>query len=197
MATFGRISIVVASTGMLAILAGCFSHKGSKPTPASSVAAAEPSAAASAPAGAPIATTSPGSFQGGFQGIECGSAPGPDMKLINTKGDVSFYVRPKDPKHIDRGLLKAETYRYYRNQFEGVLLETTGAANSSEMLDHFERIIGPGTQSPSQPTKFVWSDRNLQVIFEQDPRSGDASTVVGCNIVEQQHKADLMAQGNH
>jgi hypothetical protein len=174
--------ITVVTIG-LAGATGCASRNASAPAPAE----------APAP---PLAATPPRTaYQGGFQGIGCGSPPSSDMKLVRTEGDIKFYTRQGEPLGVGRAQLKQPTlYRFYKDQFEGALLETSGAQNDLAMLGYFQSIIGAGKVDDPATNRHVWADSSLVVIYEQ-PASApqNASIVVGCRGVQLKHQADILA----
>jgi hypothetical protein len=138
--------LIVALLGFCGAWSGCSSHK--EPAPASASSAPPQVFANGTPAPPPIVVPA----QGGFGGIACGAPPLPAMKLLRATGDVTFYARPSDPMQIANGQLSGETYRFYRNQFEGVQLQTNNAASSTALLVHMRRLIGPGKlENPNGP----------------------------------------------
>jgi hypothetical protein len=166
---------------VLAGAAGCASHN----TP--------PPAAAEAPA--PSVNPPATAYQGGFQGIGCGSPPSNDMKLARTEGDIKFYTRQGEPLGVGQAHLKQATlYRFWQNQFEGAMLQTSGAQNDLAMLGYFQNIVGPGKLEDPTTNRRVWADSSLIVVYEQVPdATHDASVVVGCRAVQEKHKAAMMA----
>jgi hypothetical protein len=89
--------------------------------------------------------------------------------------------------------LASETYRFYKGEFEGALVEANGADNSRALLVHMRRMIGPGKlENPIGPV-YSWTDSNLDVIYERAPGAADSSLVVGCRQVQARHQADLAA----
>ena len=178
-----RVSLWISLGAIvLAGAAGCASHN----TPA-------PAAEAAAPA--PAVNPPPTAYQGGFQGIGCGSPPSADMKLTRTDGDIKFYTRQNEPLGVGRAHLKQATvYRFWRGQFEGAMLQTSGAQNDLAMLGYFQSIIGPGKLEDPAANRRVWADSSLVVVYEQVPdATHDASVVVGCRAVQEKHKAAMMA----
>jgi hypothetical protein len=177
-----RVSLwIFLGTIVLAGAAGCASHN----TPAPE--------AASAPA--PAVNPPPTAYEGGFQGIGCGSPPSTDMKLARTEGDIKFYTRPTEPLGVGNAHLKQATlYRFWRGQFEGAMMQTSGPQNDLAMLTYFQSIVGPGKLENAASNRRVWTDSSLVVVYEQVPdATQDASVVVGCRAVQEKHKAALMA----
>jgi hypothetical protein len=167
-------AIVLAST------AGCSSHNAPPP---------------SSEAPAPTVNPPPTAYEGGFQGIGCGSPPSTDLKLARTEGDLKFYTRQGEPLGIGRARLKQPTlYRFWQNQFEGAMLQTSGAQNDLAMLSYFQGIIGPGKLENPTANRRIWADSSLVVVYEQIPdATRDASVIVGCRAVQEKHKAAMMA----
>jgi hypothetical protein len=176
-----RFSLWITLAAIALAGAGCASHNAPSPS------------VAEAPA--PTVTPPPTAYQGGFQGIGCGSPPSTDMKLTRTDGDIKFYTRQGEPLGIGRAHLKQPTlYRFWQNQFEGAMLQTSGPKNDSAMLTYFQSIIGPGKLENAASNRRVWADSSLVVIYEQVPdATQDASIVVGCRAVQEKHKAAIMA----
>jgi hypothetical protein len=171
---------------MLTGAAGCASHNATPP-------------AAEAAAPAPAVNPPPAAYQGGFQGIGCGSPPSADMKLVRTAGDIKFYTRQGEPLGVGSAHLKQPTlYRFWQDQFEGAMLQTSGPQNNLAMLGYFQSIIGPGKLQDPAANRRVWSDSSLVVIYEQIPdATQDASVVVGCRAVQQKHQAAVTASQGH
>jgi len=146
-----------------------------------------------APAALPFAPPS----QGGFGGIACGAPPEPNMKLVRTAGDVTFYTRPSDPTQLPGGQLSGETYRFYNNQFEGAMLQTSDANSSAALLVHMRNVVGPGQLiSPIGP-KYSWGDSNLSVEYDREAGSPASAVVVGCRKVQARHQAAVRAAPQH
>ncbi len=149
------------------------------------------------PAAAPVSTVSPPptAYQGGFQGIGCGSPPSTDMKLVRADGDIKFFTRQGEPLGVGRAhLMHSTLYRFYKDQFEGAMLQTSGSQNDLAMLSYFQSIVGPGKLDNPATNRHIWADSSLVVIYEQQPGAiKTASVVVGCRGVQEKHKADLLA----
>ena len=108
------------------------------------------------------------------------------MKLVRTAGDLTFYTRPSDPMQIAGGRLSGEMYRFYKNQFEGVELQTNDASSSAALLVHMRDLIGPGhLVSPIGP-KYQWNDANLGVVYDREPGAVDSQVLVGCLKIQAQ-----------
>ena len=115
------------------------------------------------------------------------------MKLERTDGDLTFYTRPTDPMQIANGQLSGETYRFYRNQFEGALLQTNNSDSSRAMLVHMRNLIGKGKlENPVGPV-YSWTDQNLHVVYDRGAAAPDAAVIVGCIQVQARHQADVAA----
>ena len=180
-----RLSLWITLAAIALAGAGCASHN------------APPPAAAAAPA--PTVNPPPTAYEGGFQGIGCGSPPSTDMKLSRSDGDIKFYTRQGEPLGVGTAHLKQPTlYRFWRNQFEGAMLQTSGARNDLAMLGYFQSLIGPGKLEDPAANRRVWADSSLVVVYEQVPdATHDASVIVGCRAVQEKHKAAMMASQNH
>jgi hypothetical protein len=171
--------VLVLSAATLAGLSGCGSSQQRNQAPAA------------------VGEAAPSAPQGGFGGIACGAPPQQGMSLQRTNGDVTFYSRPDDPMQIAGGKLSGETYRFYKNQFEGALLQTDDAQSSSALLVHMRGLVGPGNLEDPNGPKYSWSDSNLQMIYERQPGAANASVIVGCMQVQAQHQADMANSQPH
>ncbi|HUA34605.1 MAG TPA: hypothetical protein VMA09_13435 [Candidatus Binataceae bacterium] len=179
-----RIERSILAVSMLVLFVGftgCGSHQ-PPPPPDTGIAAALPFAPPP---------------QGGFGGIACGAPPQANMKLVRTAGDLTFYTRPSDPMRIAAGQLTGETYRFYKNQFEGALLQTSDSNSSAALLVHMRNLIGPGTLvSPIGP-KYTWADANLAVEYDRDPGAAGSDVLVACRKVQAQQQAAMAGAPQH
>lgn len=67
----------------------------------------------------------------GFRGIKWSTfnTQVPNLKLIKEEGNFKEYIKTDDSMQIGKAKLEKITYRFYKDQFESVLVETKGKEN--------------------------------------------------------------------
>ncbi|MCM8805051.1 MAG: CsgG/HfaB family protein [Candidatus Omnitrophica bacterium] len=96
----------------------------------------------------------------------------PNLKLIKEEGNFKEYLKTDDNMQIGKAKLEKITYRFYKDQFESVLVETKGKANFENLKTVTLERFGEGEKIDEN--EYLWEGQitTIYLKFQQGEEKG-------------------------
>jgi hypothetical protein len=129
----------------------------------------------------------------GFRDLTFGAPLPKEMKVTETSGKSTYYVRPKDSLTIGNATVKSIVYHFFDGRFAGVLIKTKGFVNTHALLQVFTEAYGTPLEANRLIPFYIWPGAVVTQSLDENMVSHDAEVSISSNALTEEWKADQKA----
>lgn len=117
-----------------------------------------------------------------------------EMPLDSFKNFVDlaegFYKSTNEDLKLGEYTLDKVTYRFYKGQLSGIIIETKGYTNSVGFLKILQEAYGKGYKSNRYIEEYNWFGQKVDMSYDQNSITDNATIIIYCNKLVEQEKKD-------